>query len=58
MTMNRHLQSKLSRHPVENKYDYATFASLGYVTTTDYTSNKDEGDVKTFGLSVRCVKLE
>ena len=45
-------------YPIENKYDYATFASLGYVTTTDYTSNKDEGDVKTFGLSVRCVKLE
>ncbi len=45
-------------YPIENKYDYATFASLGYVSTTNYTSSKDEGDVKTFGLSVRCVKVE
>ena len=45
-------------YPIENKYDYATFASLGYVSTTNYTSSKDEGDVKSFGLSVRCVKLE
>ena len=42
-------------YPIENKYDYATFASLGYVTTTNY---RNEGNVKTLGLSVRCVKVE
>ena len=45
-------------YPQEHEYDYATFARLGFVSTTDYTSSSDEGDVKIYGYSVRCVKLE
>ena len=46
-------------YPVEDSYDKNLYAHFSYVSAiTDNSPSSDNGDEKTYGLSVRCVKLE
>ena len=46
-------------YPVEDSYDKNLYAHFSYISaSTNNSPSSDDGDEKTYGLSVRCVKLE
>ena len=46
-------------YPKENDYDTLGYGAVGYVfSDNDYLPDKNAGDLKVNGFSVRCVKLE
>ena len=46
-------------YPVEDSYDKNLYAHFSYISAvTNNSPGSDDGDEKTYGLSVRCVKLE
>jgi len=46
-------------YPLENDYDRSLYAHFAYIAMSGaYGVGADNGDEKTYGLSVRCVKLE
>ena len=46
-------------YPEEHSYDVTIYATGGYVSaTSNRAPQRDDGDLKTYGFSVRCTKLE
>ena len=46
-------------YPLEDDYDRSIYAHFAYIAMSGaYGVGADNGDEKTYGLSVRCVKLE